>query len=121
MASQKYSSVTEYIDTFPDDTKATLRKLRAAILEVLPNAEEKISYNMPAFFVDDKFVIYFAAWKSHISLYPFTGQMEEKFEETRNYITSGKGTIQFPLDKPLPIELIQKIAKFRLALSKEKK
>jgi uncharacterized protein YdhG (YjbR/CyaY superfamily) len=121
MSSPKYSSVAEYIETFPDDIKASLRKLRTAILEVLPNADEKISYNMPAFFVDDQFVIYFAAWKSHISLYPFTSEMEEKFEETKNYTTSGKGTIQFPLDKPLPVELIQKIVKFRLALNKENK
>lgn len=62
----------------------------------------------------EKYIIYFAGWKEHISLYPYTADMAKHFKESADYKVSGKGTIQFPLDKPLPLLFIRKIVKFRL-------
>ena len=88
--------------------------MRKVILEEVPGADEKISYAIPAVMANGKYIIYYSAWKKHISLYPFTGEMGKEFPETKDYNTSGKGTIQFPYDKPLPINLIKKITQFRL-------
>lgn len=107
-------SIDEYINTFSVELQPKLQELRVFISSLIPGVEEKIRYDMPTFYQDDKYVIYFAAWKKHISIYPYTTEMEADFPETAEYDTSGKGTIQFPLDKPLPFELIRKIVEYRL-------
>lgn len=114
MTSQKnFASVDEYINSFSGETKATLENLRAFIKELLPNSKETISYQMPTFNVNGKYVIYFAGWKKHISLYPVPSGDSAFNAEIADYIT-GRGTIQFPLDKPIPYNLVKKIVEFRL-------
>ncbi len=108
------ATIDNYIKTFPDDVQPILRTLKKTIEEEIPNVEEGIRYNMPTFFLNGDYIIYFAAWKKHISLYPFTNEMIEKFPESAEYNTSGKGTIQFPMNKPLPLPLIRKIVSLRL-------
>lgn len=110
----KYNNIDAYIGTFPEDVRKILSELRSVIRNTIPEVKERISYNMPTFVVEDEDIIYFAAWKSHVSLYPFTKEMEEAFTETKDYNTSGKGTIQFPFDKPLPYPLIKKLIEFKL-------
>lgn len=82
--------------------------------EEIPGCEEVISYNIPAFQLNGETVMHFAGWKKHISLYPFTSEMANTFPETANYNTSGKGTIQFPLDQELPWKLISKIVQYQV-------
>jgi uncharacterized protein YdhG (YjbR/CyaY superfamily) len=86
----------------------------------VPNAEDMISYNMPAFKLDGKGLIWYAAWKEHVSIYPRTRVMEEAIKELANY-EGAKGTIKFPLDKPMPFAMIQKIVKLRMLEIKKRK
>lgn len=110
----RFTSIDEYIKFFPAETGTILETLRQLIKEVAPDAQEKISYNMPSFTVKGNNLIYFAGWKKHISLYPYTDAMEAVFKHENEYTISGKGTIQIPLDKPLPGPAIREIVKFRL-------
>ena len=99
----------EYINTFPRDVQDVLQVLRKAIREVVPErATETVRYNMATFQIDGKDLVYFAGWKKHVSLYPITQEMREAMPELAGYKTSGV-TVQFPLGKPLPTELIGKI------------
>ncbi len=112
--------IDEYISQFSPDVQEKLKKLRKAIKEAAPEAEEKISYRMPAYHLGGP-LVYFAAFKDHISLFP-TGSPMEGFSEDLSGYRTAKGTLQFPLDKPMPYDLIKKIVKFRVAenLSKSK-
>lgn len=116
MSGPKFKTVAEYLDSFPKDTQSTLQTLRATIKDQLPkDSEEVISYNIPCFKINGKYLVYFAAFKDHISLYPFTRELESHFkDQIKDFKTSGKGTIQFPLDKPLPLPLIKQIIAFML-------
>ena len=116
MNSQKkqITTVDDYIQSFPKPLQATLEELREVIKEQIPNAKETISYKMPAYKSDGKFIVYFGAWKHHISLYPFSKEMNDVIAGLSDYKTSGKGTIQFPADKPLPLEKIREIVDFLL-------
>jgi uncharacterized protein YdhG (YjbR/CyaY superfamily) len=107
-------SIDEYIAGFPKDTQKKLEEVRTTIRRAVPKAEETISYNIPTFKLDGSYLIYFAGWKNHISLYPFSSAMEAEIKEASKYKTSGKGTIQFVLDKAIPFGLITKIVKFRM-------
>jgi uncharacterized protein YdhG (YjbR/CyaY superfamily) len=107
-------NMDEYIANFPEDVQKMLAEVRTAVKKTAPDAEETMSYNMPTFKMNGDILIYFAGWKNHISLYPFSVEMETSFKEATAYKTSGKGTIQFPVNKPLPIDLITKIVKFRM-------
>ncbi len=115
-----YKTTDEYISSFPKEVQEILETIRKTIREKIPTAEEYMSYNIPAFKIDGKYIIYFSGWKQHSSLYPFSEAMEKALPESKNYKTSGKGTIQFPLDKPLPLPLIRKIVQFRLKESQKK-
>ncbi len=116
----KFKTVDEYIASFPADVQKVLETIRQTIKSEITNGGEVISYNIPAVTNGKDPVIYFSAWKKHSSLYPFTEAMAKEFPETSEYNTSGKGTIQFSYDQPLPIELIKKIVRFRLQeISKE--
>lgn len=102
----------EYIAAFPPDIQKILQKIRATIKRAVPEAEETISYKMPTFNLNGHYLVYFSAYKKHIGFYPAPIGNEEFNEEIATY-ASGRGTLQFPLDQPIPYRLITKIAKFR--------
>ncbi len=120
MTSPKPQDIDEYIAMFPPGTRDFLEQIRATIRRVVPAAVETISYGMPAFNLNGTYLIYFAAYKKHIGLYPVPNGNDELDKEFASYKTSGKGTIQFPLSKPMPIELITKIVMFRVKENIEK-
>ena len=110
----KISTIDEYIETFPEDIQAILRQVRKTIKAAAPKADEKISYGIPTFTMSGKYLIYFAGWKSHISIYPIPVGDDAFNQEVAPYV-SGKGTLKFPLDKPIPLKLITKIVKLKVA------
>jgi uncharacterized protein YdhG (YjbR/CyaY superfamily) len=111
---QRAASVSEYINTFPPPVRAVLRQVRAAIRKAVPEAEEVISYGIGAFKLRGRVMLYFAGWREHYSLYPSNAALEAKFaKQLAPYELSHKGTIRFPIDKPVPVKLIAAIAKFR--------
>lgn len=107
------NTVDEYIATFPKEVQEKLSAVREVIKAAAPQAEEIISYQMPAFKLKG-ILVYFAAFRNHIGFYP-TGSGIETFQKELAGYKSGKGSVQFPLDKPLPLELIDKVVKFRAA------
>lgn len=108
-----YESIDEYILTCPPEVREILKKLKKVIKESAPGAEEKISYRMPAFALHGN-LVFFAAFKNHIGFFPTASGVAAFKDELTDYTTS-KGTVRFPLDKPLPYELISRIVKFRVA------
>lgn len=110
MERKKHNTVDDYINDFSDTARVKLSELRKLILHILPEATETISYQIPAYKINGV-VIYFAGYKKHISLYP-APRDHQAFEELVNY-KGGKGTVQFDLDKNLPVDLIIKIINFR--------
>ena len=108
----KYSSIEEYISGFPEETQKLLRQVRASIKEAAPEAAEKISYGIPTFTLAGN-LVHFAAFKNHIGFYP-TSSGIEKFKEELSIYEGAKGSVKFPIDKPLPLGLISKIVKFRV-------
>lgn len=108
----KFNDIDKYIATFPKDTQELLRQIRATIRKAAPEAEEVISYNMPAFKLYG-ILVYFAGYKNHIGFYPMSSGIKEFQKELYDYKWA-KGSVQFPVDKPLPLALITKIVKFRL-------
>jgi len=112
------NNVDEYIAAFPMHTQELLEQLRALILKTAPDAEEVISYKMPAYKYNGM-LIYFAGYKNHIGLYPMASGIAA-FKKELSVYKNAKGSVQFPLDKKLPIGLITKIIKFRLKENKEK-
>lgn len=105
-------SVDEYISQFPAEVQEILVKLRNIIKEAAPGAEEKISYQMPAFVLHGN-LVYFAAFKKHIGFYPTPSGIEAFREELAGY-KGAKGSVQFPIDKPMPYELIDRIVRYRV-------
>jgi len=103
-----FTSIDEYITSFPEDTQKILADLRATIHAAAPDAEEKISYNMPTFTLNGKYLTYFAAWKNHIAIYGTPPVVLDELKEVVSYKTE-KGALQFPLDQPLPLDLITKL------------
>jgi len=114
----KVKTVDEYIALFPDETAEKLTEIRQIIKTVVPQAEEKISYNIPAYFLNGM-LVYFAGFKNHIALYPYVKTNSDLDKELEEY-KSGKTTIQFKLNKPLPTKLIIKLVKFRVSESFKK-
>jgi uncharacterized protein YdhG (YjbR/CyaY superfamily) len=112
-SNHRAATIDEYIDTFPQEVRDILRTLRQTIKEEAPEAEEAIKYGMPTFSFHGN-LVYFAAWKKHIGFYPITSEMEASIRELTSYKTSGKGTIQFPFDRPLPLTLIRALVAFRV-------
>jgi uncharacterized protein YdhG (YjbR/CyaY superfamily) len=105
------ASIDKYIENFPPDIQHTLNELRALIKAEVPEATEKISYGMPTFFLFGN-LVHFAAFKDHYSLFPAPSGIERFIDELKDYRT-GKGTLSFAFDKPIPWELIRKVVKFR--------
>jgi uncharacterized protein YdhG (YjbR/CyaY superfamily) len=109
----KFKSVDQYIGTFPADVQAVLKTVRAAIRKAVPDAEEIISYNIPAYKIPGGNVIFFAGWKKHYSLYPASDRiLADLGDEVARYEVN-KGTIRFPLSEPVPVKLISRYARLR--------
>ncbi len=116
MARTEFKSVNEYIATHPKGVQAVLQRVRSAISKAVPGAEEAISYQIPTFKLHGTYVVYFAGWKQHYSLYPANERLVAAFKGDLARYEISKGTIRFPLSEPVPAKLIERIAKF---LSKE--
>jgi len=110
--------IDEYISSFPNEVQEILEEIRKTIHEAAPNAKEKISYSMPAF-EQNGIVVYFAAFKNHIGFYALPSS-NEKFKQVLSKYKSGKGSVQFPLNQPMPFDLITEIVKFRVNENLEK-
>jgi uncharacterized protein YdhG (YjbR/CyaY superfamily) len=110
----KFTSINEYVSTLPENAQKAMREIIAAIKNNVPDAEEHISYNMPAFKVNGEYFIHFSAWKNHIGMYPIPAG-NEAFQKQIEQYRSAKSSLNFPLDKPMPIQLIKKVIKFRIA------
>ena len=116
-----YESIDEYIGSFPETVQASLQKLRETILKAAPNATEKISYQIPTFALQRN-LVHFAAYKHHIGFYPGAAAIVEFKKELLRY-KGAKGSVQFPIDAPLPLPLISRIVKYRVKaeLARQKK
>ncbi|TFH47270.1 MAG: hypothetical protein E4G92_05420 [Bacteroidia bacterium] len=110
--------IDEYISGFSEGIQAILKELRAAIREAAPEAVEAISYRMPTFKLNGN-LVHFAAFRNHIGLYPAPTGIEA-FKKDLSAYAGGKGSVQFPINKPLPMDLITKIVKFRVKENLEK-
>ncbi|MFA6128655.1 MAG: DUF1801 domain-containing protein [Bacteroidales bacterium] len=106
-------NIDEYIAGFPPDVQVILEKVRSIIREIVPEASEAISYQMPTFKLHGN-LVHFAAFKNHIGFYPMPHGIDVFKEELSKY-ASGKGSVQFPLNQPIPYDIIAKIVKFRVA------
>ena len=113
MRKAQFKSIDEYIESFPTEVQDVLEKLRQTIRTAAPEAEETISYRIPAFRLNGS-LVYFAAFKNHIGFYPTSSGIRAFKKELSQY-SGSKGTVRFPLGKPLPLTLISKIVKFRVA------
>ena len=119
MAKTNSKSVDEYIASQPKAVQGVLQRVRSAIRKALPDAEEVISYQIPAVRLHRRIVLYFAAWKQHYSIYPALEVAAAFKDELVPYKVS-KGTIRFPLSEPVPVRLIERIAKFRAKVVAER-
>jgi uncharacterized protein YdhG (YjbR/CyaY superfamily) len=106
-------TIDEYIADFPPEVQARLEEIRTLIRSLAPDATESISYAIPTFDLNGKHLVHFAAFKHHIGFYPTPNGLEAFTEELSHY-KGGKGSAQFPLDEPLPTELIRRIVEYRV-------
>jgi uncharacterized protein YdhG (YjbR/CyaY superfamily) len=112
-------NIDEYIAGFPPEVRVLLEKVRMTIKKAAPTAVEAISYQIPTFKLNGKYLIYFAGFKNHISIYPAPRGAEEFKKELTAY-AGGKGTVRFPLGQKIPFELITRIVKFKVAENRQK-
>ena len=112
MAKQKFRTVDEYIASFSPEVQEILQKIRAIVRKAAPEAEETIKYQMPTFIFKGN-LVYFAAFKNHIGFFPKASAIEAFKKQLSSYQTS-KGTIQFPIDEPIPFDLVKEIVQFRV-------
>ena len=113
MAKTDFKSVDEYIASQPEAVQGILERVRSTVRKAVPGAEEVISYQIPTYKLHGGPVLYFAGWKKHYSLYPATDRLIAAFKEDLAPYAVNKGTIRFPLSEPVPVNLIERIAKFR--------
>lgn len=109
---KQFSNIDEYIATFPEDIQQILQQMRAVIHAAAPEAEEAISYAMPTFKLNGN-LVHFAAFKNHIGFYP-TPSGTEAFQQQLSPYKAAKGSVQFPLNQPIPYDLVTQIVKFRV-------
>jgi len=109
------SRVKVYFAATPPAVRKELKKIREAILAAAPDAEEHFSYGIPGFRLNGKTLIWYAAWKNHVSIYPMTDAVRKRFARELEGYKMSKGTIQFPLTEPIPMTLIKKLVKSRAA------
>jgi len=107
------NEVEDYIGQFPEDVQDILRRIRKLIRDNAPRVEEYFAYKMPAYKFNKKPLVYFAAFKKHIGFYA-TPSGHEEFKDELSKYKRGKGSVQFPLDKPIPYDLIERMVKFRV-------
>jgi uncharacterized protein YdhG (YjbR/CyaY superfamily) len=113
VAKTDFGSVDEYIASQPAPVQRVLEQVRSAIRKAVPGGEDVISYQIAAYRVPAGIVLYFAGWKKHFSLYPAGDGLVAEFKDELAPYELSKGTIRFPLSKPVPVKLIERIAKFR--------
>ncbi|TGK41190.1 iron chaperone [Leptospira andrefontaineae] len=113
-----FQSIDEYIKTFPKEVQYILQELRKVIQEEAPEASEKISYQIPTFYLNGN-LVHFAAYKNHIGFYPGASGIA-KFKKEIDKYKNAKGSVQFPIAQPLPFDLVRKIVKFRVGEYKKK-
>ena len=116
---QQFKTVDEYIRTFPADVQRILEKIRETIQKAAPEAVETISYQMPAFKLNGRILVYFAAWQNHIGFYP-TPSVTEAFKKELSPYKRAKGSVRFPIENPIPYDLVKKIVAFRMKENQEK-
>ena len=104
-----FASIDDYIWSFPQDVRPILEQVRLIIRAAAPGVAETISYNMPTMTLDGRYLVYFAGWKHHISVYPLPEGDASLDEEMAPYV-AGKGTLKFPLSEPIPYELVERVA-----------
>ena len=109
MSVAKFETVEAYLGSFPEEVRPILEQVRATIRAAVPGAEETISYDIPTFKLDGRAVVYFAGWKHHVSVYPIP-ETDEDLERDLAPFRAAKGTLKFPLDQPIPYELIGRAA-----------
>jgi uncharacterized protein YdhG (YjbR/CyaY superfamily) len=109
MARARLDTVEQYIDGLAEEVRAIFENLRATIKQAAPNAKEAISYGIPTFDLNGRHLLFIAAWKRHISIYPLPGG-DEALQQDLSPYKREKGTIQFPLSKPIPYDLVRRIA-----------
>jgi uncharacterized protein YdhG (YjbR/CyaY superfamily) len=114
MSANKPQTIDEYIAGFPKETQPVLEEIRTTIQKAAPEAEDIISYDMPTFTLGGSYLIYFAGWKKHVALYPVSGALLEELGEELSKYKGTKGSVHFPLDKPMPLDLITRIVKIRM-------
>jgi uncharacterized protein YdhG (YjbR/CyaY superfamily) len=110
---KRFKTMDEYIKTFPEDVQGILEKMRQTIRKAAPEATEAISYQMPTFKLNGKNLVHFAAWKNHIGFYP-TPSGTEAFKKELSRYKGAKGSVQFPLEEPIPYDLVKKVVMFRM-------
>jgi uncharacterized protein YdhG (YjbR/CyaY superfamily) len=108
-----FATVDEYISSLPDETGAILEQVRQAIRRAAPAADERISYGIPTFTLDGRDLVYVAAWKRHIGLYPVSTADEALEREVAPY-RAARSTVRFPLSRPIPYDLIERLVAFRI-------
>jgi uncharacterized protein YdhG (YjbR/CyaY superfamily) len=113
VANNDYKSVDEYISAQPEELRDALQRVRSTIRKAVPEAAEVISYKMPTYKLRGNRVLYFAGWKQHYALYAATDSVVAAFKNELAPYEIDKGTIRFPLSAPVPVKLIERIAKFR--------
>jgi len=118
MPRPKFTTMDEYIVSFPKDVQAILENMRRVIREAAPQAEEAISYGIPTFKLNGN-LVHFAAFKNHIGFFPTSTPIVAFKKELSSYKQS-KGTVRFPLDQPIPFDLVKKIVKFRVKENRDK-
>ena len=116
----QFKTIDEYIKASPKDVQSILQRLRLTIQKAAPEAVETISYQMPTFKLNGKGLVYFAAFKNHIGFYPIPSGIEAFKKELSRY-KQGKGSVQFPIDKPIPYDLVRRIVRFRAKENRERK
>lgn len=119
MTTAKPSNIDEYIAGFPKEVQTVLEQVRATIRKAAPDAEEAISYGIPTFKLKKTNMVHFAGFKNHIGFYP-TPTGSEAFKDVLSAYKTGKGSVQFPLDQPMPLDLITRIVQFRIGQIFEK-
>ena len=117
---KQWKTIDEYIETFPKDVQGILQRIRLTIRKAAPEAVETISYQMPTFKLNGKGLVYFAAYENHIGFYPIPSGMKA-FEKELSPYKQGKGSVQFPIEKPIPYDLVRKIVVFRAKENRETK
>jgi uncharacterized protein YdhG (YjbR/CyaY superfamily) len=116
--SKNIKTIDDYVRLFPIDVQKRLQSIRGLIRKLAPDAEEKISYQIPTFYLNGN-LVHFAAFKNHIGFYP-TPSGISSFEKELSKYKQGRGSVQFPLDQPVPMRLIERIVKFRLEKNRKK-